>query len=201
MIDFSHPIYYVARRWWIFLLFGVLFLAGGIWVFLHAEDRLLRIDTLLRYIILGLGAAQLILSLVFQRENTSAWWSRIVGLLEIGMGLYLILVPGRSVYVLAAIIALWLLVRGLFLIEFAFQFRKVAPKNWFWTLVGGAVMVLLTLFIIRNPLEEEVTAFFWVALNMVLAGFFHILLSFKLQYLNRRRRRAEKNLPAAEIEI
>jgi uncharacterized membrane protein HdeD (DUF308 family) len=201
MTDFSHPIYYVARRWWIFLLFGVLFLAGGIWVFLHAEDRLMRIDTLLRYIILGLGAAQLLLSLLFQRENTSAWWSRIVGLLEIGIGLYLILVPGKSVYVLAAIIALWLLVRGLFLIEFAFQFRKVAPKNWFWTLVGGAVMVLLTLFIIRNPLEEEVTAFFWVALNMVLAGIFHILLSFKLQYLNRRRRRAEKNLPAAEIEI
>lgn len=197
MASFDNPIYRTAHRWGIYLVFGSVFLFAGVWVFLHADDQLFEIDALLRYVILALGTGQLILSVLISRSSAETWWNRIIGLLEIVLGVYLILAPGRSVFFAALLVGLWLLVRGLFLIGYAFRFRQVDYGPWFWTMVGGITMVVLTYFIVQNPLEESVTYLFWVALNMVLAGLFHILLSFKLRALNQRRKRDVKQTAAA----
>ena len=192
MPQFEHPLYFTARRWWIFLLFGGVFLVAGIWVFLNAQDELFRIDTILRYVVLGLGVAQWIASILFQKDAPEKWWNRIVGSLEVVLGIYLIVAPGRSVFFVAILVAIWLLLRGIFLIGYAFQFRKIDHQQWFWTLIGGGIMVLLTYFIVRNPLEEDVSALFWIALNMVLGGFFHVLLSFKFRSINQNQRKEER---------
>jgi uncharacterized membrane protein HdeD (DUF308 family) len=197
MSALDNPIYRTARRWVLFLAAGSVFLFAGIWVFLHADDKLFEIDALLRYIILVLGVGQLILSVLISKSSAETWWNRIVGLLEIVLGVYLILAPGRSVFFAALLIGFWLLVRGLFLIGYAYRFRQVNYSPWFWTMIGGIVMLVLSYFIVQNPLKESVTYLFWVALNMILAGLFHILLSFKLRALHRMHKREVKQAAEA----
>ncbi len=188
----DNPIFHTARRWWIFFLFGGVFVFGGLWVFMHSGEALFRIDELLRYIILTLGIGQLILSVLFPKNKVESWWHRILGVLEVGLGVYLILMPGRSVFFVAILISFWLFVRGLFLIGYAFRFRQVHFGPWFLTLIGGLIIILMTYFTVQNPWEETVTRLFWVALNMLLAGLFHMMLGLKLRALNKRRKQEER---------
>lgn len=174
------------RKWWYYLLLGLLFLGTGIWILFYAPQQELRgLDRWLSILILVSGVLEMIMANYRKDAEPRWWWKMIIGGLEAIFGVVMLLVPGASFRLLTGIIAAWMILRGAFLITFSFRLLRVGDQPWLRVLIGGILVVLLAFFVFVNPWSESVTAYFWVAVSLIASGIFHVLLSLDLRGLKK----------------
>ena len=170
------------QYWWTYLLLGLFFIGVGIWLFFDPVEQLSSFHRLLAVFVILSGFYQVVIGAWRHDTEERWWWKMIIGGLEFFLGLAALFFPGFSSVLLGAVVAGWMLLRGAFLITFAFRLRKLEAQPWFWLLAGGILTILLSAFVFFNP-SESLSIFFWIALNLLVTGLFHVLLSFDLRSL------------------
>lgn len=85
-------------------------------------------------------------------KNTINYWyfTLIVGILLIGVGLWAIIFPHQSIFVIAIVFALTFLIVGLFETIFAVS-NKEEMINWGWGLAFGIINLLIGILLLANP--------------------------------------------------
>src|SRR5690606_388204 len=100
----------------------------------------------------------------------------LVGLLELGIGLYLLMNPAAGIVTLTILLAALFLVEGAVQLSFAFEMR--AQQSWIWMLFSGLVSIAVGLIIAAGLPGISLFALgLVVGINFLSTGIAFILLS------------------------
>jgi uncharacterized membrane protein HdeD (DUF308 family) len=117
----------VTDSWaWARALLGIIFLVAAIWSFADPIGTFVSIADLLGFLLIFIGALDLISSVMSQRINSVWWLGLIIGVLELLLGIWASqqYFPARA-GLLLFLVGFYALFRGIYSIVFAFQLRSV----------------------------------------------------------------------------
>lgn len=176
------------RNWWILLLFGILFVLAGFWVFRTPAESYVALSMLfaLTFLLSGIGNIVFALS---NRDTLEGWgWQLGGGILELLLGIALISRPAVSMMVLPLFFGFWLMFRGILTIAFSLELKKYEVPNWGWMLALGVVLAILAFVVLINPVYGASMLVTLTGISLLMIGFTNILISLRLRRVKRRLR-------------
>jgi uncharacterized membrane protein HdeD (DUF308 family) len=167
----------VARRWWILLVRGLASILFGI-------AALALPGITLASLVLVYGAYCFTDGLVafFGGYNTKFWQGLFVGLISVGAGLTTFFYPGVTALVLLYLIATWAVVRGVFEIMAAIEFRKMIENEWMLVLAGLA-SIAFGFLVVLHPGAGALSILWIMGSYALLFGILLVVASFKVKRL------------------
>jgi len=167
----------VAQHWWVMLLRGIVAILFGVIAFLWPGLTLASLVLLVGVAFLSDGIASVAAGL-----RGRFWQSTLIGVVSILAGLATFFSPGLTAMALLYVIAFWAIVRGVFEILAAIEFRKVIEGE---VLLGlaGLLSIAFGVFIILNPGAGALSIVWMLAIYAVLLGVTLVILSFRLKSL------------------
>ena len=105
-----------------------------------------------------------------------ALWQMLVGLLYIGVGIYLLVHPLAGLVTLTLALAIYLFAEGVLELILSFQVRP--RQGWGWLLLDGIVTLILAIMIWRTwPASTEWVIGTLVGISMIFSGTTRLMLS------------------------
>ncbi len=172
-----------ADRWWIFLLTGITWLIFALLVFQWDYTTVYAISILFGVVAVMAGVNEFFAISV----STTGWkWIHaLLGILFILVGIWALWNPYESFATLAALVGVFLLLKGVFDIMVAF-ITKDEFELWWLQLVIGMLEILLAFWVAGNFRKEAILLVVYVGIVALARGVSEIFVAFKLKGLRRR---------------
>ena len=182
-----------VQHWWLMMLAGILCLALGIAVFVFPFESYVALSILTGVVMLILGAAQLIVASTSGNYLTMRGYMLVGGLIDLLLGLLLCVYPGVTMALMPVMLGIWMMHHSFMIIAFGGDLETFRVKGSFWTVIGGVVLLALSLIVLVNPFSAGVAAV------VVLAGIgllvFGLLLCWMSMILKDIHKNYEKEYP------
>jgi uncharacterized membrane protein HdeD (DUF308 family) len=169
----------VNELWWVSMIEAALALFFGVSAIFWPGLTLLTLVYLFSAFILGLGIIQVVSGVMSVRYRGSWWVTMLLGILSIGLGVYLLRHLDISIQSFLLLVGLLLIARGVLDIVRVFSDHTTTPDGIPKTLMAilGLSAIIAGIFVLAQPVAGGV-AFVWVlgvyalifgTLNMALA--------------------------------
>lgn len=182
-----------VQHWWLMMLAGILCLALGIAVFVFPFESYVALSILTGVVMLILGAAQLIVASTSGNYLTMRGYMLVGGLIDLLLGLLLCVYPGVTMALMPVMLGIWMMYHSFMIIAFGGDLETFRVKGSFWTIIGGVVLLALSLIVLVNPFSVG------VATVVVMAGIgllvFGLLLCWMSMVLKDIHKNYEKEYP------
>lgn len=161
------------KGWFIFL--GIIFIIVGTAAIMVPAYASLALELILGWLLLFGGVIQVITS--FGSKSWGSFgWRFIGGIIYGAAGVILLTYPLRGLATLTFILAIFLIVQGIFRIIFSFQIRK--QSQWGWVLVSGLLGLVLGIMIYtRWPASSLYILGLFVGIDLIFSGWSMVMLS------------------------
>lgn len=169
----------VARHWWVLLARGSVSILFGIVALAWPGITLASLVFVYGAYCMADGLMALL-----GGYNMKFWQSLLVGVVSFGAGLATFFYPGLTALVLLYLIAGWAVVRGVFEILAAIEFRKIIEREWMLVLAGLASIAFGVLVMI-NPGAGALSILWIMGSYALIFGFLLVVTSFKVRKLAR----------------
>ncbi|MCM4172363.1 hypothetical protein DHD32_12785 [Arenibacter sp. TNZ] len=164
----------VAKKWWINLLMGLLFVSLGLWVFITPLASYVSLTIFFSLALATAGAFEIFAS-IFYREGIKNWgWYLIGGVFDLLIGGYLLLNPLTTMAVLPYILAFWMLYKGVLAIGISVKLNSWNCPSWVLTLAYGIAIMVFSLLIMIYPILGGTIIVYATALAFLTLGMFNI---------------------------
>lgn len=165
----------VQKNWGWFLFLGIILIIAGTAAIFAPTYAGLGLTLLLGWILVFAGGFQIIHS--FGSKGWGAFfWRFLGGLLYLAAGITLLVYPLKGMLTLTLLLAILLVVQGIFRIIGAFQFRHVSA--WGWVLVGGLLSLALGLMIyFQWPYSGLWILGLFLGIDLIFAGWTWVMLA------------------------
>lgn len=170
-----------VKHWYIPLIFGIIFIACGIYVFTVPLATYLTLSVIFSVSFLVSGITEIFFSLQNNKSLQGWGWFLVSGLLTAAIGAYLISNPTISMAVLPFVIGITLLFRSFQLLGFAFDLKSQKILSWgnvAITSVGGIIFSLLLLF---NPIFTGISLVTLTGISFIFIGIASVMLALDLR--------------------
>ena len=169
----------VTRSWWVFLLYGLIAIAFGIFTLVWPGKTLLAL--VLTFGILALADGLVSLLSVFRKDIALPNWLLLLyALVSIAFGVLAILRPAQMGGAMLWLLAVWLIVAGFARVLFSVLVRKVVQGEWLLAVSGLLAIALGVLFLAR-PGVGLLTIAIWVAIGALAYGAMQLAVAFQLR--------------------
>ncbi|NIG54578.1 HdeD family acid-resistance protein [Chitinophaga sp. Cy-1792] len=170
-----------VKYWWLYLLNGIIFIIAGFIVFSNPFSSYVILSIFFAVTLFVTGIAEISFA-VSNRQSMYGWgWSLASGIIDVVVGFLLMIYPAVSMAVIPLFLGFWFLFRGISLIVFSIQLSMEKIPNWGWLLVGGILLVMVSIFILDNPTIGVATILGILAAGFWMAGVFSIIFAFRLR--------------------
>tara|TARA_B100000949_G_C14129937_1_gene386191 strand:- start:204 stop:800 length:597 start_codon:yes stop_codon:yes gene_type:complete len=174
------------KKWWALLLLGIVLIGLGIVVFTNPLESYVSLSVFFAVSAIVSGLLQIWFAIA-NRKKIDGWgWQFALGIMEFIIGVILFSNFGLTLSILPFYVGFWLMFRAFALIGFSFELKTYKIMDWGYYLVFGLFLVILSWFIILNPLFGGITIVTWTGTAFIVAGIANIILSFKLKKVNER---------------
>jgi uncharacterized membrane protein HdeD (DUF308 family) len=171
----------LAGGWWLFLLIGILWILFGTFVLSYNVGSLLALAVFAGVTFLMTGVTQIMAA---GRVRDWRWLYLVGGVLSILAGILAFVWPGRTLLVLAGILAWFLVFKGIVDIVAAFSSHG---RPWWWVmLLLGILELLLGMWAAGYPGRALVVFVNLVGVYAIFYGFTEVFAAFDLRGLGRR---------------
>jgi uncharacterized membrane protein HdeD (DUF308 family) len=170
-------------RWWIFLLTGIAWLVFAIIVFQWNYTTVYAVSWLFGFVALFAGFNEF-----FQITVSTSGWKivhGILGVLFIIAALWAFVHPHNAFATLAALIALFVLIKGIFDVTVAF-ITKDEFELWWLQLIVGILEILLAFWVAGSFRNKVILLVAYVGIIALSRGITELFLAFKLRGLHKR---------------
>jgi uncharacterized membrane protein HdeD (DUF308 family) len=172
-----------ADRWWLFLLTGIAWLIVALIVFQWNYTTVYAVSFLFGFVALFAGINEF-----FQISVSTSGWKivhGILGVLFILAAVWAFVHPHNAFATLAALIAFFILIKGIFDITVAFV-TKNEFELWWLQLIVGLLEILLAFWVAGSFRNKVILLVVYVGIIALSRGITEIFLAFKLRGLHRR---------------
>jgi uncharacterized membrane protein HdeD (DUF308 family) len=172
-----------ADKWWLFLLTGIAWLVFAIIVFQWDFTTVAAISYLFGVVAIVAGVNEFLQIGV----STTGWKivHGLLGVLFILAGIYALVHPYDTFAVLAGLIGLFLLVKGIFDLTVAFV-TKDEFDLWWLQLIVGVIEIVLAFAVAGDFWEKAILLVVYVGIVALVRGFTELFLAFKLKGLKKK---------------
>ena len=140
----------LTRNWWLIVIRGLLaILFGLIAFFWPGLTLLLLILTFGVYAIVD-GVFAMLSGLVSSKYSPRWWVFLLEGVVSVAAGVFAVMRPGLTGFVLVTLIAVWAILTGAFEIGAAIRLRREITNEWMLAL-GGFVSIVLGVLLFFQP--------------------------------------------------
>ncbi len=172
----------IGRRWWIFLVTGILWLLAAMIILRFDATSLAAIGVLLGVVIVIVGANELMIAALVPGWK---WVHVILGILFIIGGIGAMFRPIDAFWALASILGFLLLLKGSFDIVASIAGRDEHPV-WGLGLAVGILEVLLAFWVSQQYFAPRAALIIiWVGMAAIFRGVTEIVLAFQIRKLGR----------------
>lgn len=176
----------VVKHWWLMLIAGILCIIMGIVVFAFPMESYLTLSILFGVLMLIVGAVQLILASTSGNYLAMRGYMVVGGALDIILGIFLCVYVGASLIVLPIMMGLWLMYHSFMIIAFGGDMETFDLDGSGLVIVGGILLLLLSILVLVNPLGAGVaTVVIFAGIGLLLLGIIMTMLSMKLKYIHK----------------
>ena len=171
-----------ADRWWMFLVTGIGWLVFALLVFQWDYTTVYAISILFGIVALVAGINEF-----FQIVVSSTGWKfvhGILGVLYVIVGVWALVNPRSAFTTLAALVAFFLLFKGIFDLTVAFM-TKDEFDLWWLQLVLGIVEILLAFWVAGSFRESAIFLVAYVGIIALSRGITELFVAFKLKGLRK----------------
>jgi uncharacterized membrane protein HdeD (DUF308 family) len=168
-----------SRRWWIVLLYGILSVFVGLLILADnwtLESLAIFVGVIL--IIEGLFSA------IRPGLGAMRAWTVGIGIAAIIGGIVILVWPARGLLVLAQVIAVYIVVKGIFNLTISVGSRHAVNYWWLWSLLG-ILQIALGLWLMRRPGATLYLVIVLTGIWLIAQGSLEIVLAFEIKRLPR----------------
>ncbi|GIJ00010.1 hypothetical protein Slu03_23870 [Sediminihabitans luteus] len=121
-----------------------------------------------------------------RRKGTAAGtFNTTLGVLGLGFGLVLVLLPNVAIGVVLLLIALWAFVIGAFQLVVSLGVRRAQGGSWIWGAISGVLLIALAVTCVVKPSQTVSVLAVIVGIFAVVTGIVLIVLGFRLRDLGK----------------
>lgn len=176
----------VIRHWWLYMLCGILCMVAGIAVFIFPMESYMTMGLLFGILMLLVGAAQLIVASASGNYLAMRGYVIVGGILDLIMGIILCINPAVSLVLMPVLLGIWMLYHSFMIMAFGGDMETFRIDGSGWTLAGGALLMLLSILVLVNPMSAGVATVVTLAgVGLIVFGVLLCALSFKLKDIHR----------------
>jgi uncharacterized membrane protein HdeD (DUF308 family) len=170
-------------RWWLFLLTGIAWLVVALIVFQWNYTTVYAVSFLFGFVALFAGINEF-----FQIAFSTTGWKfvhGILGVLFVIAAVWAFVHPHNAFATIAALIGLFLLIKGIFDVTVSF-ITKDAFELWWLQLIIGIIEILLAFWVAGSFRNKVILLVAYVGIIASSRGITEIFFAFKLRGLHRR---------------
>ena len=170
----------VGKWWWALLVTGILWILIGLFVLAADFDSAVLIGYLVGFWLIFAAVAEFI-----EAGVVAAWrWLHIgIGVLFIIGGIGALTAPFQTFTVLAALIGVFLVIKGTFDFVIGLALRREIDL-WWMTMVGGILEIVLGIWALGYPGRSAALLILWVGIGANIRGIVEISTSFHVHNLS-----------------
>jgi len=173
------------KHWYLPLILGILFIIVGVWAIITPASTYLSLAILFSVTFFVAGILEIIYSISYRKQLDGWGWSLASGILNFIIGLLLIVYPQISIITLPLFVGFVVLYHSMMAIAWSIELKKYGVSNWGWLLFTGILGVILSFFLMWNPLFAGLTVAVITGIALITIGIFHIHLSIELKKLKK----------------
>lgn len=163
---------YVAKRWYVALIFGIVALGLGIFMLFNPVTTYVALSYAFAIYFIAYGVYKAVMTYK-EREVTPAWgWSFALGIITAILGV-LLLFPGMATGTFVYYVGFSVLFMGINTIAVSFGLKEMGDKGWGWTLAFGILTIVLSVAMLISP-------FFSMNFISIFSGLMFIMLGIEL---------------------
>jgi uncharacterized membrane protein HdeD (DUF308 family) len=153
-----------------FLIQGVVMVILGILAVAEPMVATLAVEIFVGWLFVIGGIVRLVAT--FRAHATPGyWWSILIGVLAIIVGLILVAKPFQGILTLTMVLIAMFLIEGIFQIVAGFEFRRALASSWVWMVLSGVVDIVLAVLIFAGwPGTAAWAIGLLVGINLIFAG-------------------------------
>jgi uncharacterized membrane protein HdeD (DUF308 family) len=110
-------------------------------------------------------------------------WRLAEGAIDVLFAFILLTNPDVTASVFPFIVGFWTIVYGIMVFVDSLKARKEGATDWWMSLSGGILAVIIGYFITSNPLAGAIAVTFWIGLGFLILGIINVFLSFRMKKL------------------
>ena len=145
------------------MLAGILVVAAGICVFAFPIQSYVTLSVLFGVLMLLVGAIQLIIASTSGNYLMLRGYIIVGGVLDVLLGIFLCIYPGISLFLLPIMMGLWLMYHSFMIISLGGDMSTFKVPGDGMVIVGGILLLLLSVFVIVDPFSVGVATVLTVA--------------------------------------
>lgn len=175
----------VRTFWWLLILRGLLAIVFGFFVILWPRATLLAIIVLFAIYTIVDGISAVGYGLMSRRNNGSAVWTVVLGILGVVAGIVVLVWPAATALVILWVVAIWSVVMGLAAIATSLGLKAADHAGWGWVLLEGLLGLAFGIALMVWPTTTILSLLWLVAVWAFATGLTLIVLGFQLRSLTK----------------
>jgi len=192
----EEEVVFIDRSWWSFLVWGIIAIAFGIILIAKPSATARTFFWLFGIYVLLYGLVAIIKGIVHLFKKEKWLWTFVWGILGFLIGGivlgHLDKATTGSVWFLAILVGIWVVLMGVVLLAHAFDLPPDSGRGWLGIL--GVITAIFGIVILIYPFNSVYALMVILAIFALVTGFFDIILAF---YTLVRERKIKKQLKAA----
>jgi uncharacterized membrane protein HdeD (DUF308 family) len=140
----------LRRFSWVPVVRGVILLVLGVLMLSHPVETATALAWVFGVFAVIDGVMSLVQWWTNRRVEGSLWWL-VIAAMELAVGVVVIVWPSQTVRVVFYLVAIWMLLLGIFGIIGSATLYRVRDLGWYWSLAFGLIAFLFGLLLLLNP--------------------------------------------------
>ncbi|WP_238555475.1 HdeD family acid-resistance protein [Chryseobacterium sp. P1-3] len=183
-----------VKHWYIPLIFGILFLIFGIYVFSVPLATYVTLSVFFSVSFLFSGITEIFFSLQNSKSLQGWGWFLVSGLLTTAIGIYLIAYPQISMTILPFVVGFTLLFRSFQLLGFAFDLKSMRVMSWGNAALASVGGIIFSLLLIFNPVFTGISLVTLTGVSFIFLGIASIFLALDLRKVKKNPRQDKSGI-------
>jgi len=177
-----------SNIWWLVLLRGIVILLMGILLISRPLPTIIVLFYLLGFYWFFDGIFTVIESIRGKKGHEHWGWGVFVGIISVLAGILVFTQPYLSAVIgvtfVIYLVAIMVLISGIWSIVTGIRLRKVVSNEWSMIL-GGVISALFAILLMSNPLVSAMTLVWLMGLFALIGGIVLIIVAFRIKSLSK----------------
>ena len=174
------------KHWWLMMIAGLLCVAMGIVVFVFPLESYVTLSILFGVLMLLVGATQLVVAATSGNYLATRGYMIVGGVLDLILGIFLCIYPYVTLVVLPIMMGIWMMYHSFIIIAFGSDMETFRIADSGLVIVGGIILLLLSILVLVNPLGAGVTTVVIIAgIGLLVFGCLLCALSIKMKNIDK----------------